>query len=269
MNGQNFNLHTHTARCGHADGLDVQYVESAISAGFKILGFSEHIPYKEMRLPNCRMYYEHKDEYFNSIRKLKKEYKDLIQIKVGFEIEYMDSHVDYIREMYKYCDYMILGQHCKYIGYEYDCFCSDNDVLVYVEQIEKALDTGLITYVAHPDYYMLGRREFSSVCAEAAHRIAKASIAYNTPLEINLNGFHYGKKKYLQCMDTETKPIYTESYPYPFRAFWEIIASYDCKVLFGYDAHSPITLLEKDREKKALEILKELPLNFIKFIELK
>lgn len=269
MNRQKFNLHTHTARCGHADGLDVQYIESAILAGFDILGFSEHIPYKEMRLPNCRMFYEQKDEYFTSIRKLQKEYADKIQINVGFEIEYMDSHIDHIKEMYNDCDYMILGQHCKYIGYEYDCFCSDSDVLVYVEQIEKALATGLITYVAHPDYYMLGRREFSSTCAKAAHRIAKASLAYDTPLEINLNGFHYGKKQYVQGIDEEGQPRYNAFYPYPFRFFWEIIASYGCKVLFGYDAHSPITLLEKDREQNAMEILKGLELNFIHTIPLK
>lgn len=60
MEHQTFNLHTHTARCGHGEGLDLQYINSAIDAGFHLLGFSEHIPYVEMRLPNCRMFYEQK-----------------------------------------------------------------------------------------------------------------------------------------------------------------------------------------------------------------
>lgn len=30
VNDQRFNLHTHTMRCGHALGLDIQYVESAL-----------------------------------------------------------------------------------------------------------------------------------------------------------------------------------------------------------------------------------------------
>lgn len=51
MNKQKFNLHTHTARCGHAEGLDIQYIHSAIDAGLTLLGFSEHIPYPEMHLP--------------------------------------------------------------------------------------------------------------------------------------------------------------------------------------------------------------------------
>lgn len=266
MKNQKFNLHTHTARCGHADGLDIQYVESAIESGFTLLGFSEHIPYVELRLPNCRMFYEQKEEYISSIQALKKEYSSRIDIKVGYEVEFLKDHFDYLMEMKKDCDYMILGQHCKYIGYEYDCYCSDADILAYTEQIESAVKENFITYIAHPDYFMLGRRVFSKTCEEAAHRIAKASIDYDVPLEINLNGFHYGKKMY-QFYDKQS--IYEERYPYPFREFWEIVSSYGCKVLYGYDAHSPITLLEKNREEKANEILKGLSLNFAKDIILR
>ena len=36
------NYHTHTARCGHAIGTDEEYVQAAIQAGLKTLGFSDH-----------------------------------------------------------------------------------------------------------------------------------------------------------------------------------------------------------------------------------
>ena len=36
------NYHTHTWRCHHADGTEREYVENAIAAGIKILGFSDH-----------------------------------------------------------------------------------------------------------------------------------------------------------------------------------------------------------------------------------
>ena len=39
-----YNLHTHTIRCNHAQGDDREYVESAIMAGIKVLGFSDHCP---------------------------------------------------------------------------------------------------------------------------------------------------------------------------------------------------------------------------------
>lgn len=265
MEKQKFNLHTHTARCGHAQGLDIQYIESAITAGFTQLGFSEHIPYIEMRLPDCRMFYEQKNEYLNSLKELQKRYHNQIDIKIGYEVEYMDDYYDYLMDMKKECDYMILGQHCKFIGYEYDCYCSDEDVLFYVEQIEKALAKGFITYVAHPDYFMLGRRMYNEVCVEAAHRIAKASIQYDVPLEINLNGFHYGKKSYhfFEGADTE------ERYPYPFREFWEIVEAYGCKVVYGYDAHTPIAFQETNRMDRAKEVLEGLKLNYVNTIRLR
>ena len=99
MNKQTFNLHTHTARCGHAEGLDIQYIYSAIDAGFTMLGFSEHIPYPEMQLPACRMLYEQKNEYLNTIRNLQQGFQDKIRIKVGYEVEYMSEHVDFLMHM--------------------------------------------------------------------------------------------------------------------------------------------------------------------------
>ena len=263
MKQQKWNIHTHTTRCGHATGLDIQYIQSAIEAGFTMLGFSEHLPYPEIRISGARMFYEQKDEYIATIRKLKQDYQDKIDIKVGYEVEYLKDHFNDLMNLKKECDYMILGQHFKYLIYDYDSYCSDEDVYVYAQQIEEASSKNFITYVAHPDYFMMGRRSFSNACVDAAHRIAKASIRYDTPLEINLNGFGYGKKQYY--INNELKACY----PYPFREFWEIIAMYGCKVTFGYDAHSPLTLLERERECWALDILSDLPLNFIDHIELK
>lgn len=271
MGKQNFNLHTHTSRCGHGDGTDIQYIQSAIDAGIKILGFSEHIPYKEIRIPGARMFIEQKEEYLETMKELREQFKDKIEIKIGFEIEYIEGQLDYLKKVKKECDYMILGQHLKYVRgnnefYDYDCYCSNEDILIYIEQIEAALHNDLITYIAHPDYFMQGRRAFSEECKEAAHRIAKASIKYDVPLEINLNGFRYGKKLYELC----DKPgVYEKRYPYPFREFWQIIANYGCKVVYGYDAHSPIAFLEKDRQLLADEILNDIPLNFIDEIEFK
>ncbi len=39
------NYHTHTERCYHASGEDKEYVEAAIKAGLKVLGFSDHCPW--------------------------------------------------------------------------------------------------------------------------------------------------------------------------------------------------------------------------------
>ena len=39
------NYHTHTVRCRHASGSEREYIETAISRGLTILGFSDHSPY--------------------------------------------------------------------------------------------------------------------------------------------------------------------------------------------------------------------------------
>lgn len=81
------NFHTHTTRCNHAVGEDRQYVEAAIKGGLKVLGFSDHSPYffSGDYYSTFRMKREQVPGYVDSILALKKEYKDDIEIKLGFE----------------------------------------------------------------------------------------------------------------------------------------------------------------------------------------
>ncbi|MFR0978060.1 MAG: PHP domain-containing protein [Holdemania filiformis] len=180
---QKFNLHTHTFRCGHASGTDDQMVLSAIEAGFELLGFSDHMPYPELHLPTCRMFYDQRQEYVDSMAKLKVKYQDRIQLRFGYEAEYLEDHQELLEQLHGEVDYLILGQHFKAIEtnpayelvYDYDAYNNDEDVLFYAGQIEKAVATGWFSLIAHPDYFMLGRRTFTPACAEAAQRICAVS----------------------------------------------------------------------------------------------
>ena len=88
------NFHTHTTRCRHAFGRDRDYVTKAIKAGIKVLGFSDHAP---MIFPNrnyystFRMFPDDVQDYVNSINLLREEYRDKIEIHLGFEIEYFPT----------------------------------------------------------------------------------------------------------------------------------------------------------------------------------
>ena len=59
---QNFNLHQHTYRCGHADVdiKDEDYIEEYLKAGFNKIAFTDHCPEKDVidKRPNIRMTYE-------------------------------------------------------------------------------------------------------------------------------------------------------------------------------------------------------------------
>ena len=85
-----YNLHTHTFRCRHAQGSDREYVEAAIKAGMKVLGFTDHCPqfFPTDYYSTFRMYPEEAADYAESVRALAKEYRDDIQILLGFETEY-------------------------------------------------------------------------------------------------------------------------------------------------------------------------------------
>ena len=39
------NYHTHTHRCNHAIGREEEYVQEALKAGMKTLGWADHTPY--------------------------------------------------------------------------------------------------------------------------------------------------------------------------------------------------------------------------------
>ena len=47
--GLKYNYHTHTFRCNHCDGTEEQMILSAIKAGIKELGFSDHMPWPKYR----------------------------------------------------------------------------------------------------------------------------------------------------------------------------------------------------------------------------
>lgn len=240
------NYHTHTKRCGHAYGEDEQYVRAAIMAGFKELGFSEHIAYPGIDKPGERMLNQDIESYLNQLAMLKEKYQKQIKIYIGFEIEYFKEQMAYLQMMRKRCDYMIVGQHTQFVDHGgYDYLSDDEAVRAYTVQVCEAMKSGLVSMVAHPDYFMLGRRDFSKVCERSAHEICQCAVLCDIPLEINLNGMRYGKLMY----DKEDR------FPYPYRTFWEIAAQYPVKVLYGFDAHQPVTLLETKRIAKAKEIL--------------
>ena len=97
-----YNYHTHTSRCGHAVGLDEEYVLKAIKLGIKRLGFSDHIFFPGILQPRVRMNEGEVENYLSSINHLKEKYKDQIEIKVGFEVEYlpmfMDRYIDLLNQ---------------------------------------------------------------------------------------------------------------------------------------------------------------------------
>lgn len=251
---QSFNYHTHTSRCGHGYGNDEDYINSAIASGYKILGFSEHIQYRADNGKYNRIDYEDFDEYFSSIRDLKKKYKDIIDIYCGLEVSFIPEWMQDIYEIQKKCDYLILGQHQGGVNsLKYDELCTDRDVIHYARDIYYALRTGLISIIAHPDYFMLTRNTWNDACEKAGHMICYYAKKFNIPLEFNLKGFRSEKRK----IDGQFV------YPYPNNNFWKIADWYKSPVIFGIDAHRPSELCDNYIFEIAEKFISNLNLNIL------
>ena len=77
----------------HATGDDEDYVLSAIKGGYRILGFSDHTPWKYRTdyVADMRMLPEELPGYVESLKTLRKKYHDQIDIRIGLECEYFLS----------------------------------------------------------------------------------------------------------------------------------------------------------------------------------
>lgn len=247
------NYHTHTARCYHASGKDEEYVKAAIKAGIKELGFSDHTPWHydssfkaTMRMPESQL-----DDYIESIRYLKEKYKDQISILIGLECEYFERYMPWLEKMLKdkQIDYIILGNHYYETDELHQYFGSPVNeyyLKAYVDHCIKAIDTGLYSYIAHPDlvYYdkdsKLYQEEMPRLCAYAKEK--------DMPLEFNLLGFMTHRH-------------------YPNNAFWKIASHYKNKAIIGFDAHSPDALLKDDIYQQAFNYLSSLDVELIDTIQ--
>ena len=231
---QNFNYHTHTYRCGHADSnmSDEEYVKLFIKKGFKRIAFTDHCPEKEIidERKNMRMSYSEKDGYLNSINLLKEKYKDIIKIEAGFEVEYVPGQEKNIFELKSESDKIILGQHfiCdnNRLKIFRKCDFSNEDLLKYAKYIKIAIENNIPDIVAHPDLYMVNRIEFGDIEAEVARIICSTAEKYSIPLEINLT-------HPVLCLTNKSDKIV-----YPCKEFWKIASEYkNLKVVYGIDAH--------------------------------
>ena len=256
---QKFNYHSHTALCKHAIGTYQEYVDNAITAGLDTIGFSDHVPYKNVSKSD-RMEYYQKKTYEEAVLNLKDQYKNKIKVLLGYECEFFPDYLPYYQQLAKETDYLILGQHYAAIdGTDYYINCDNEEVMEYADLISKGLDTGLFKYLAHIDYFMISRSTFNESCKQAVIKIAKACIRNDVVIEINLKGKTLGKK----MIDGKMQ------YRYPLRAVFEIIAEYGCKCVYGQDTHNPSFYLRfYDDIAQANEILAGLDLNLVESLAL-
>lgn len=255
-----YNYHTHTTRCFHAKGSDEEYVLAAIEAGFDEIGFADHSPWNfDGFVSGMRMHENQLTEYCNSIKSLKEKYKDKISVRLGLECEYFPKYFPWLKRVIEEneIDYIILGHHFSKDepGSLYNGHMSKPEHLyTFRDDIIEAMETGMFSYVAHPDIFMRGYPEFDEHCEIISRQIIEKAIETNTPLEYNLLGLSHS------IADGK------QGYPYP--DFWKMASEMKPPVTIGIDAHFPAAYLDSGLFEKGLKALDELDLEIVDKIKM-
>ena len=221
---EKYNLHTHSFYCGHGEGEIIEYIEKAISMKLDILGFSEHLPFVGNKyFKSTRMAYESRADYERDCRAYS---GSDIKILTGYECDYLEEEHNYFEKVKKETDYLITGTHfLRKNGKTISPFSSlldKDDMKQYQDKVITAIETGLFSFVAHPDLY-LHSADWNDETAIIAENIINAAIAKDMPLEINGRG---------------TTKIVNGKWAYPNIEFFSLAKKMNAKLIASTDSHS-------------------------------
>ena len=219
-------LHNHTTRCNHATGTVDEYIQKAIELGIDIYGFSEHAPMDFD--PNYRLAFEEMNAYRDDVLKAKEQYKDEINILLGYEVDWLPGHMD-DRVLNANVDYLIGSVHFidkwSFDNPEFIGGWKDKDIdeiwKAYFEATEAMAKSGKFDIVGHLDLIKVFKympKQDTRILAKSALQAIKKS---NMVLELNAAGLR--------------KPI---GEIYPSQSLLEVAYELDIPITFSSDAHA-------------------------------
>jgi len=226
MKTTRIDLHNHTTRCNHAEGTVDEYIERAIELGIDIYGFSEHAPMDFD--PKYRLKFEEMHAYTQEILEAKERYKAYIDIRLGYEVDWLQGHMD-TRVLEAKVDYLIGSVHFidkwsfdnpEFIG-EWKRKDIDEIWRAYFEATTAMVKSGKFDIVGHLDlikvFKFMPKTDIRLLAKETLDAIAKSPMT----LELNAAGLR--------------KPI---GEIYPSKVLLEMAYERDIPITFGSDAHS-------------------------------
>lgn len=255
-------IHNHTPLCNHAEGELNEYIEIAIKKNIKYFGFSDHAPMDFD--PKYRMSFKQMSNYERSILDAKERYKDKIEILLGYEVDFLNGHMDK-RVLEANVDYLIGSVHFldewgfdnpEFIGrYEHENI--DKIWERYFNAIKDMANSKLFDIVGHLDlikvFKFLPNKNILSIAKEALLAIKEADMV----IEINMAGYR--------------KPI---AEAYPSSELLKEVFKLGIPITFGSDAHTPaqvglyskeVVELAKKTGYKECAIFKNRKIQMIKF----
>jgi len=237
-------LHNHTPLCHHAEGTMQEYIEKALESGTKYFGICDHAPMDFD--PEYRMKFSQMQKYESDVLAQKANYKDKIEILLGYEVDYLKDHLDK-RVLNADVDYLIGSVHFidewgfdnpEFIG-NYEAQDIDAIWQKYFDAIEEMAKTKLFNIVGHLDLIKVFKFMPKGDINKIAHKALRAIKDADMVLELNIAGYR--------------KPV---GEPYPSRALLKEAFILGIPITFSSDAHKPeqVALFSNEITQMAREV---------------
>ncbi|MDR0306420.1 MAG: histidinol-phosphatase [Chitinispirillales bacterium] len=234
--------HIHTPYCGHAYGEIIEYVEHAIAAGLKEIGFSDHLgryyltPSQLKKNWEWGMREELVPKYFGDVSDLQKLFDGHIRIRIGLEVDFIEGAQNTASKILDSLpfDFAICSIHClPSLGWKHLARYTEISPATVYKEYFKAAEAAVVSdrfqSLAHLDflwrYVDCTTNELKSIALKGIEQTVKAASKSQTALEINSNGFHHA------LID----PVGTELFGF----FLDQISIHKPSVTIGSDAHEP------------------------------
>ncbi|TXT61123.1 MAG: Histidinol-phosphatase [Promethearchaeota archaeon] len=261
--------HTHNILCGHAQGNLEDYVLEAIKKNIDSLGFSDHFPYEMLNSLEGIPYEEYSmtlqemESYVFQAKKLREEYEDQLNIRIGFELDFIENQErlqnHYLEPLSTEIDYLLGSIHLlsskenkkwcvddnRFIG-EYKKQGIVNVYLEYYKTMRKMIsskdfDFDIVSHFDLPKKYRFFPQKKESVKEEVLKTLDLIK-EHNLAIEINTGGFR--------------KDVGEQ---YPSISIIKEIKKLDIPVLLGSDAHKPEEIAFEF--EKMIKLLKDMEFN--------
>jgi histidinol-phosphatase (PHP family) len=240
--------HTHNFRCKHATGELNEYIVNAIKKGLGILGLSDHFPISyskkdhSLRLQKFAMSQEEVKGYLSEATQLRAQYKEAIDIKIGFEVGYLEGkegeYINRIISLNGSIDYLIGSVHTVKLEGRYWGLKNEDLGYIIKKYGARCIYSKYFETVRHMllsenfELDILGHLDFIKNGKESSdlNNFIKKKILELLPIikdkgiivEINTQGLRNGYKRLYPC-----KRILKKLY------------EYKIPVLLSSDAHNP------------------------------
>nr|MBC8360664.1 histidinol-phosphatase [Candidatus Desulfatibia profunda] len=176
------------------------YVRRAVAIGLKEICFLDHLTMQPSE-SNLSMAPGEIPLYFQALQLLKQRYKDAINVKIGLEIDYNPSCIDFYQEIIKRYPFDVIGGGLHFPGdlnivsrsSAWKQGNADPDYIfdLYLEHLKKMLDHNYFDVVCHLDIVKkFGWKPSRSLDAKFDQILSKIKTKHLT-VEINTGGYSH------------------------------------------------------------------------------